>query len=89
MEDVLQKLYYVELEENPQLLPDRKKEKYQLLEQARDAFFDALNEEQKKLYFSYESIQRTWNNEESVNLYKAAFQSGFLLAEDLHKTKNP
>ena len=89
MKNILEQLYYAEIEENPQVLPDRKGEKYQVLEKARDAFFNALNEEQKKLYFTYESIQREWNNEESLNLYKAAFQSGFLLAEELHKTKNP
>lgn len=89
MKNILEQLFYVEIEENPQVLPDRKEEEYQLLEKARDAFVDTLNEEQKKLYFSYESIQHEWQNEENVNIYKAAFQSGFLLAEELHKTKNP
>ena len=88
MENILEQLYYAEIEENPQALPDRKEEDYQLLEKARDAFVDTLNEEQKKLYFTYEGIQHEWNNEESVNLYKAAFQSGFSLAEELHKKKN-
>ena len=88
MENILEQLYYAEIEENSQILPDRKEEKYQILEKARDAFFDTLNEEQKRLYFTYEGIQHEWNNEESVNLYKAAFQSGFWLAEELHKKKN-
>lgn len=88
MENILEQLYYAEIEENSQILPDRKEEKYQILEKARDAFFDTLNEEQKRLYFTYESIQHEWQNEENVNIYKAAFQSGFLLAEELHKKKN-
>jgi len=85
MKDILEELYYVELEGNPQLLPRKKEEEYDLLEKAHDSFFNTLSEEQKKLYLTYESIQREWRNEESLNVYKRAFQSGFLFAEELHK----
>lgn len=88
MKNLLEQLYYVELEENPQLLPHKKEEDYDLLEKARDSFFDALTEEQKKLYLAYESIQREWRNEESLNTYKCAFQSGFQFAQEIFIPKN-
>ena len=88
MKNLLEQLYYVELEENPQVLPDRKEEKYQVLEKARDAFFNALTKEQKKLYLAYEDIQREWRNEESLNTYKCAFQSGFQFAQEIFTPKN-
>ena len=88
MKNLLEQLYYVELEENPQLLPHKKEEDYDLLEKARDSFFNALTKEQKKLYLAYEDIQREWRNEESLNTYKCAFRSGFQFAQEIFTPKN-
>lgn len=88
MENILEQLYILETEENPQLLPDCKNPKRTALHTAYDEFFGALSKEQKQLYFTYEKIRGEVLTEENAVLYKCAFQSGFLLAEELHKTKN-
>lgn len=88
MKDLLEKLYILETEENPQLLPDRKNPKRTAQHMAYDEFFGTLSKEQKQLYFTYEKIRGELLTEENAILYKCAFQSGFQLAQEMLILKN-
>ncbi len=88
MKNILEKLYYKEMEDNPQLSPERKSPQYKAQQEAFDEFFGTLSKEQKRLYLVYEAIHNKWLHEENARLYQCAFSSGFSLSNELHEAKD-
>lgn len=87
MQEVLNKLYFMELEENRQLAFDCNVPQYAAQQEAYNAFFNALFKEQKNLYLIYEGIRNARLCEENAVLYKCAFQSGFPFAQKMFTKK--
>ena len=84
MKDLIDKLYYMEIEENPQLIPESNCVKIETAQKAYETFFQTLNTEQKRLYLAYEEKQNEVLSEKERKLYKCAFLSGFSLAKELN-----
>ena len=88
MKDLFKELYYLERETHGGLLTEEKEARYETERTAYQALLNVLCDEQKRLFHAYEEICGILRTEENEELYKAAFLSGFSLAEELHKGKN-
>ena len=84
MKDLINTLYYIELEENPALALDCSSLERETAKNAYDAFFLTLNKEQKRLYLAYEEKRNEVLSEKERKLYKCAFLSGFSFAKELN-----
>ena len=84
MKDLINTLYYIEVEENPALAPDCSSLERETAKNSYDAFFLTLNKEQKQLYLAYEEKQNEVLSEKERKLYKCAFLSGFSFAKELN-----